>query len=234
MKRNQRLAISAVVIVVVLGMAWVVLRRQTGRMIPSQTSRVQQVSQDRKSPAANHPTERAPVRLLNSSPFVDNNDSTGAVPRDDLLVEQLIQRGIASPASDEHRTGVTMTGEKKLFTENVPATKHDSMVIAVALSEYHRLFGAYPTGNNVALSKALAGENPKKIVLLAFKHIGKGGEMLDPWGNPYDIQVTEDGRLRIHSAGSNLTMGDADDILLEHPLAMGRPYRRASGSPIKE
>jgi len=128
----------------------------------------------------------------------------------------------AVTVSNEENTAIKPVKQEEsppLPNESVPATKLDTVAIATAISEYFRLFGAYPVGNNSAISKALAGENPKKIALLAFKRIGKGGEMLDPWGNPYDIHLTEDGRLRIRSAGSNLTMGDADDILLDHPLA---------------
>lgn len=109
-----------------------------------------------------------------------------------------------------------------LFTESVSVTRVESEAIAVALAEYFRLFGVYPNGGNLFIAKALAGENPMKIKILAFKHVGNDGELLDPWGTPYDIQVTEDGRLRVQSAGPNLTWGDADDILQDHPLSSGK------------
>jgi len=102
--------------------------------------------------------------------------------------------------------------------EGMSATKLEAGGIAFAISEYYRLFGDYPSGSSVAIAKALAGENPKKIVLIKFPRLGRDGEMLDPWGIPYDIRFIEAGRLQVRSAGPNRIMGDADDTLEQHLL----------------
>ena len=94
-------------------------------------------------------------------------------------------------------------------------SKAESMNMASAISQYFIEFGAYPCGGSSVIARALGGDNPKNIVFFSSKHVGKEGEFLDPWQNPYDIRISEDGLVWIRSAGPNGIMGDRDDKVAE-------------------
>jgi hypothetical protein len=230
MKRDRLLA-GIVIVVLVVTLAWAVFWHSTVKTQPPKATRQPESPRDQQAldssfaREATQSVERALSVMPARSPTGEVASSSSPVP--------LKTPPVAVIASNAGNTGIKPIRQEEssqLPNESVPVVKLDTVAIATATSEYIRLFGSCPAGNNAAISKALAGENPKKIVLLAFKHVGKGGEMLDPWGNPFDIQFTEDGRLRIHSGGSNQTMGDADDILLDHPIRSGKASPPAVGS----
>ena len=80
--------------------------------------------------------------------------------------------------------------------------------INAALEAYRTATGAYPVGNNFVIVRALTGERdggPAYISLSATQR-NERGEMLDPWGTPYEITINPmTGALRIRSAGPDLT-----------------------------
>ncbi|MFC1849252.1 type II secretion system protein GspG [candidate division CSSED10-310 bacterium] len=63
------------------------------------------------------------------------------------------------------------------------------------------------------LVEKLCGQNPQKRRYIEWDHrrMNKKGDLLDPWGNPYQITITKNGDIRARSAGSNGTFGDDDD-----------------------
>lgn len=72
------------------------------------------------------------------------------------------------------------------------------------LQKYKEYVGAYPTGGNAEIAKALQGQNPKKVTVLVGRKLevnGKG-EYVDPWGNPLRIYFS-DASVLIRSAGPN-------------------------------
>lgn len=93
---------------------------------------------------------------------------------------------------------------------------NDLVQFKVAVSQYRKLTGENLNGNNVAIAKALLGENPKKQVFIDWpkKQLSQVGELLDPWGTAYEMRVTED-VLEIRSAGPDLLFGTADDEMLK-------------------
>lgn len=102
---------------------------------------------------------------------------------------------------------------------SIPVAKGEMARVAEALGEYRREFGDYPKGSPAAIGRALCGENPAgytfySACLYTERKAGRGGELLDIWGSPYEFEFEADG-VRIRSAGANRAMGDGDDVVLE-------------------
>lgn len=79
-----------------------------------------------------------------------------------------------------------------------------------ALQKYKEYAGAYPVGNNAEIVKALAGNNPQKVIVDIGRHknLNSKGELVDPWGTPYRIYFSGDGIL-VRSAGPNKRFDDS-------------------------
>ncbi len=79
-----------------------------------------------------------------------------------------------------------------------------------AFHKYKEHMGQYPQGSNPDIAKALTGNNPKKVIILAVKkeHINDKGEIVDPWGTPLKIYVG-DNEVLIRSAGPNRRYEDS-------------------------
>ena len=60
----------------------------------------------------------------------------------------------------------------------------DSLILG--LQQYREFVGTYPTGNNIAIAKALLGQTEKKVLILAVRRsdLNDKGEIVDPWGTP--------------------------------------------------
>jgi hypothetical protein len=86
-------------------------------------------------------------------------------------------------------------------------------MLIFALENYNAAVGAPPSGDSRAIFRALYGENPKGEVFLENPH-GGAGKLLDPWQNPYDIEILSGNVVRVRSAGRNGKLGDDDDIEL--------------------
>jgi prepilin-type N-terminal cleavage/methylation domain-containing protein len=75
--------------------------------------------------------------------------------------------------------------------------RNDVNQMAAAVKSYALEYGRLPESGVVA---ALTGENPKKIVFFEAKSAKgnppknglSGGQLLDPWGNPYTFQLDDD------------------------------------------
>jgi hypothetical protein len=94
----------------------------------------------------------------------------------------------------------------------------DMRAISIAIEGYKTEFGEYPKGGNSFMAKALTGENPKRIVFLqiSLKGTNTEGELIDPWGTPYQIQASENAGITVRSAGPNRRFDDdpkSDDIV---------------------
>lgn len=92
----------------------------------------------------------------------------------------------------------------------------DSLILG--LQQYKEFVGSYPTGNNVAIAKALLGQTEKKVLILAVRRsdLNDKGEIVDPWRTPYQFYFSHN-EVLIRSAGPNAAwedsaVGDADDL----------------------
>jgi hypothetical protein len=82
--------------------------------------------------------------------------------------------------------------------------------IRTALQTYEAAFGAFPSGDSLAVFRALRGDNPQKIVFLqcGAESVSPDGGMLDPWGTSYRIYFSGKEPL-IRSAGPNKRFDDS-------------------------
>jgi hypothetical protein len=94
----------------------------------------------------------------------------------------------------------------------------DSENLILGLQQYREFAGAYPTGNNISITKSLLGQNGKGILILAVRRakISDKGEILDPWGTPLQFYFSSN-EVMIRSAGPNKAWEDsaipgADDL----------------------
>jgi len=72
------------------------------------------------------------------------------------------------------------------------------------LQTYKENVGAYPTGGNADIAKALLGLNPKKVIIRVGRKLDQNnkGEFIDPWGTPLRFYFSDNSVL-IRSAGPN-------------------------------
>lgn len=79
-----------------------------------------------------------------------------------------------------------------------------------ALHKYKEHVGEYPRGANQDIAKALIGNNPKRVIILAVRHenLNAKGEIVDPWGTPLKIYCA-DREVLIRSAGPNRIFEDS-------------------------
>ena len=85
----------------------------------------------------------------------------------------------------------------------------DSLILGI--QQYREFVGSYPTGNNLAIAKALLGRTEKKVLILAVRKsdMNDKGEILDPWGTPLRFYFS-DNEVMIRSAGPNKVWEDSD------------------------
>jgi hypothetical protein len=102
--------------------------------------------------------------------------------------------------------------------EKVTKFNADCDNLILGLQQYREFVGSYPTGNNVAITKALLGQTGKKVLILTVRRsdINDKGEIVDPWGTPYQFYFSTD-EVLIRSAGPNKAFEDsaiatADDL----------------------
>ena len=97
------------------------------------------------------------------------------------------------------------------------ATSDITYVIEDALEQYKADQGTYPAdADNAAVVSALYGDNPrKKDYLVKMKSIIRDGQFTDYWKTPLRIELPEDGRASVLSAGPDRSFGSEDDITSE-------------------
>lgn len=109
----------------------------------------------------------------------------------------------------------------KTLSANARTAKFNQVIetLFTSLQNYKENLGAYPTGGNAQIARALQGENPKKIIVLVGRktETNEKGEYLDPWGTPLRFYFSESGVL-VRSAGPNRRFDDstvleADDFI---------------------
>jgi hypothetical protein len=98
----------------------------------------------------------------------------------------------------------------------------DNLILGI--QQYKEFVGTYPTGNNVAITKALLGQTDKKVMILSVRKsdINDKGEILDPWGSPIQFYFSHN-EVMLRSAGPNKVWEDsavatADDLYRTAPI----------------
>ncbi len=93
---------------------------------------------------------------------------------------------------------------------NATFNKHAENLI-LGLQQYKEFTGAYPVGNNVSITRALMGQNEKKVLILSIRQtdLNDKGEIVDPWNNPFRFYFSGD-EVLIRSAGPNRVWEDDD------------------------
>lgn len=86
--------------------------------------------------------------------------------------------------------------------EGVYRIDAETAAIRAALAQYKTEFGSFPTGDSLAICRALSGNNPKGIHFIELRSVAPDGSLLDPWGTPYKIYYSGDWPL-VRSAGPN-------------------------------
>ena len=108
-----------------------------------------------------------------------------------------------------------------VYQANARSSKFNEDVdsLFTAIQRYKERAGAYPSGSNADVAKALDGKNEKNLIILAGKNLPMNtkGEFVDPWETPLRIYFSNDGVL-VRSAGPNRSFDDTtvvefDDIL---------------------
>jgi hypothetical protein len=75
-----------------------------------------------------------------------------------------------------------------------------------ALTFYFKDFGTVPVGDDRTIFRALHGENPQSFVFLkrkSKKDEDADGRLLDPWGSPYRIDLSDPANPKVWSPGKN-------------------------------
>ena len=98
----------------------------------------------------------------------------------------------------------------------------DNLILGI--QQYKEFVGTYPTGNNIAITKALLGQTEKKVMILSVRKsdVNDKGEILDPWGTPVSFYFSHN-EVMIRSAGPNKVWEDsavatADDLYRTAPI----------------
>lgn len=155
---------------------------------------------------------RSTARPTPISPETDSPATTSPTQPDD---PKLTAAKKHLPWASDENLKMLVTGGVNI--ENIERGRsqiaNDLIQLKVAVSQYHKMNGEYPSGDNVEVAKALMGQNTKKIVFVDWpkKQLGQSGELLDPWGTVYHVSVTIDGKLDIRSAGKDRVFWNADD-----------------------
>jgi hypothetical protein len=98
----------------------------------------------------------------------------------------------------------------KRTDEKVVKFNTDCDNLILGIQQYKEFVGAYPTGNNTAITKALLGQTEKKVLILAVRRsdVNDKGEIVDPWGSPLQFYFSHN-EVLIRSAGPNKAFEDS-------------------------
>jgi hypothetical protein len=82
------------------------------------------------------------------------------------------------------------------------------------LRDYARNLGEFPIGTNADITRALRGNNLKKIVFVTPDEMSLNdrGELIDDWQTPYFFHQVSGHQMEIYSAGPDREMWTADDL----------------------
>jgi hypothetical protein len=116
-------------------------------------------------------------------------------------------------------SSIDLPGPRVLLAARRAKLANEFQQVQVAVLNYDAEYSIYPVAaDNATLIRMLDGTssegNPRTIAFVGFKPSDRDaeGELLDPWGTPIELSVTENGRLHARSAGPDKIFGTQDDI----------------------
>ena len=129
------------------------------------------------------------------------------------LKEPLLPFGIAALLAAVAVALVTGCGQVSAKTDPNAQFNKNAENLILGLQQYKEFTGAYPVGSNMSITKAMTGQNEKKVLILSIRQsdLNEKGEILDPWGTPFRFYFSGD-EVLIRSAGPNRVWED-DDLL---------------------
>ena len=106
-------------------------------------------------------------------------------------------------------TAAVFSYTKRVTDKHIAKFNDDAENLLMGLQQYKEFVGSYPSGNSADISKALFGQTEKKVLILAVRKsdLNSKGEILDPWGTPYQFYFSHNAIL-IRSAGPNKVFED--------------------------
>jgi hypothetical protein len=127
------------------------------------------------------------------------------------LKEPLIPFGIALLVTALAAALVSGCGYVNAKTDPNAQFNKNAENLILGLQQYKEFTGAYPVGNNLSITKALMGQNDKKVLILSIRQsdLNDKGEILDPWNTPFRFYFSGD-EVLIRSAGPNRVWEDDD------------------------
>ena len=91
----------------------------------------------------------------------------------------------------------------------------DLEIISLLLTEYRKVFGGNPVGENEEIVAAMRGGNTRGLRFLVADHpaVDSAGRLCDRWGTPLFFHAVSARRMEVVSAGPDRTHGTADDLV---------------------
>ncbi len=111
----------------------------------------------------------------------------------------------------------TPTGAVPTTTPDIPiAVQTEMETVKFFLRDFRAALDGNPVGNNVEITKALMGANPKKtrFVLPGDVRVNAKGELIDHWGTSYFFHALSAHKMEVRSAGADRRLWTGDDIVL--------------------
>ncbi|MCU0770611.1 MAG: hypothetical protein MUE94_02410 [Verrucomicrobia bacterium] len=123
--------------------------------------------------------------------------------------EALLPIGIAAAVAALAAALVTGCGQVSAKSDPNADFNENAENLILGLQQYKEFTGAYPVGNNVSITRALMGQNEKKVLILSIRQndLNDKGEIVDPWNNPFRFYFSGD-EVLIRSAGPNRVWED--------------------------
>jgi hypothetical protein len=94
-----------------------------------------------------------------------------------------------------------------------------------ATQAYRDKYGLLPEGTASEIVAALTGDNPEKRVFweVSSEQTNQLGQLIDPWGSPWEIWHVGKDRMEARSAGPNRRLGDHDDLVASQSAFFSQP-----------
>jgi hypothetical protein len=90
----------------------------------------------------------------------------------------------------------------------------DISTLSLMISQYGKIHGGNPVGENDEITSALMGKNPKRLAFLPQEgsFLDGSGHLIDRWGTPYFFHALSGSKMEIISPGPDRILHTADDI----------------------
>lgn len=147
------------------------------------------------------------ILLFGGMPF--SSSGKGAPPAS--VVPKASEQKLEAP-----RETVMLPVAENANSLNIPETtaKDDIATLDFLISNFRKLEGENPVGENDEITAALLGRNPKGLGYLRSDsaYIDSSGRLIDRWGTPYFFHAVSGNEMEIFSAGPDRRHHTDDDL----------------------